>query len=98
MGTDSGGRIVAGGIEAQTKKALENIGTIIKAGGMSYKDVVSANVYLRDMRDFDAMNKVYREVFKTNPPVRATTEADLMMHGSFIEITTIEESKDIVRI
>ena len=97
MGTDSGGRIVAGGIEAQTKKALENIGTILKAGGMSYKDVVSANVYLRDMRDFDAMNKVYREVFKTNPPVRATTEADLMLRGGLIEISAIAARPDLER-
>lgn len=97
MGTDSSGRIVAGGIEAQTKKTLENIGTILKAGGMSYKDVVSANVYLRDMRDFDAMNKVYREVFKTNPPVRATTEADLMLRGGLIEISAIAARPDLER-
>ncbi len=97
MGTDSGGRIVAGGIEAQTKKALENIGTILKAGSMSYKDVVSTNVYLRDMRDFDAMNKVYREVFKTNPPVRATTEADLMLRGGLIEISAIAARPDLER-
>ena len=97
MGTDSSGRIVAGGIEAQTKRVLENIGTILKAGGMNYKDVVSTNVYLRDMRDFDAMNKVYREVFKTNPPVRATTEADLMLRGGLIEISAIAARPDLER-
>src|SRR5437667_7236555 len=95
MGTDSGGRIVAGGIEAQTKKALENIGTILKAGGMSYKDVVSTNVYLRDMRDFDAMNKVYREVFKTNPPVRATTEADVMLRVRLIDLSALAARRDL---
>jgi 2-iminobutanoate/2-iminopropanoate deaminase len=89
MGTDTAGKIVAGGIEAQTKKALENIGTILKAGGMDYKDVVSTNVYLADMRDFDAMNKVYREVFRTNPPVRATTQADLMLRDGLVEISAI---------
>src|SRR3989442_5525245 len=97
MGTDSGGRIVAGGIEAQTRKALENIGTILKAGGMNYKDVVSTNVYLADMRDFDAMNKVYQEVFKTNPPVRATTQADLMLRGGVIEISAIAARPDLQR-
>src|SRR5436190_23965485 len=46
MGTDADGKVVSGGIEAQTKKALENIGTVLKAGGMDFKDVVSVNVYL----------------------------------------------------
>src|SRR5437773_3090780 len=60
MGTDSSGRIVAGGIEAQTKRVLENIGTILKAGGMNFKDVVSTKVYLSYMRDFDSIIMVYR--------------------------------------
>jgi 2-iminobutanoate/2-iminopropanoate deaminase len=97
MGTDSGGKIVAGGIEVQTRKALENIGTILKAGGMDYKDVVSTNVYLADMRDFDGMNKVYREVFKTNPPVRATIQADLMLRGGQVEISAIAARPDLQR-
>ena len=97
MGTDSGGKIVAGGIEAQTRKALENIGTILKASGMDYKDVVSTNVYLADARDFDAMNKVYLEVFRTNPPVRATTQADLMLRDGLIEISAIAARPDLQR-
>jgi len=97
MGTDSSGKIVAGGIEAQTRTALERIGTVLKAAGMDYKDVVSANVFLADMRDFDAMNKVYREVFKTNPPVRATTQADLMVRDGRIEISTIAARPDLQR-
>lgn len=97
LGTDSSGKIVAGGIEAQTRKTLENIGTILKAGGMDYEDVVSTNVYLADARDFDAMNKVYREVFKANPPVRATTQADLMLRDGLIEISAIAAGPDLQR-
>src|SRR5579871_5421989 len=63
MGTDESGTVVKGGIEAQTRKALENVRTVLKAGGMDFKDVVSVNVYLADARDFDGMNKVYREIF-----------------------------------
>ena len=97
LGTDSGGKIVAGGIEAQTKRALENIGAILKAGGMGYKDVVSTNVFLADMRDFDAMNKAYREVFATNPPVRATTQADLMLRDGLVEISAIAAPANLQR-
>jgi 2-iminobutanoate/2-iminopropanoate deaminase len=97
MGTDASGNVVSGGIEAQTRKALENIGTVLKAGGMGYKDVVSVNVYLADSRDFDGMNKVYREVFATNPPVRATTQADLMLRDGLVEITAIAARPDLPR-
>lgn len=89
MGTDLSGRIVAGGIEEQTKKTLENIGAILKAGNMDFKDVVSVNVYLTDARNFDGMNKVYREFFKTTPPVRATVQADLMLPEGLVEISAI---------
>jgi len=97
MGTDANGAVVSGGIEAQTKKALENVGAVLKAAGMDYKDVVSVNVYLADARDFDAMNKVYREVFATNPPVRATTQADLMLRDGLVEISAIAARPDLPR-
>jgi reactive intermediate/imine deaminase len=97
MGTDGAGNLVSGGIEAQTRRALENIGEVLKAGGMAFKDVVSVNVYLADARDFDAMNKVYREFFPTNPPVRATTQADLMLRDGLIEITAIAARPDLPR-
>lgn len=97
MGTDASGTVVKGGIEAQTRKTIDNIGAILKAGGMDYKDVVSVNVYLADGRDFDAMNKVYREVFATNPPVRATTQADLMLRDGLVEISAIAVNPTLPR-
>lgn len=97
MGTDGNGGIVAGGIEPQTKKALENIGVILKAGGMDYKDVVAVNVWLADSRDFDGMNKAYREVFKTDPPVRATVESDLVLRDGLVEISAIAVNPSLPR-
>jgi 2-iminobutanoate/2-iminopropanoate deaminase len=97
MGTDANGNVVTGGIETQTKKALQNVGAVLKAGGMDYKDVVFVNVYLADIRDFDAMNKIYRETFTTNPPVRATTQADLMLRDGLIEIAAIAARPDLPR-
>jgi 2-iminobutanoate/2-iminopropanoate deaminase len=97
LGTDDKGNVIAGGIEAQTKKALENVGAVLKAGGMDYKDVVAVNVYLADMRDFDAMNKIYRETFATNPPVRATTQADLMLRDGLVEIAAIAARPQLPR-
>lgn len=97
MGTDANGVIVSGGIEAQTKKTLENIGAILKAGGMDYKDVVAVNVWLADSRDFDRMNTAYRAVFTANPPVRATVESDLMLRDGLVEISCIAARPDLPR-
>jgi 2-iminobutanoate/2-iminopropanoate deaminase len=63
---------VAGGIKAETRQMLENVGRLLRAVGLDYQDAVKATVYLRNMDDFGAMNEVYREFFATEPPVRAT--------------------------
>jgi 2-iminobutanoate/2-iminopropanoate deaminase len=96
MGT-ANGAIAAGGIEAQTKKSLENIGAVLKANGMDYKDVVAVNVFLADSREFDRMNTAYREVFKKNPPVRATVESDLIAPDALVEISAIAVRPDLPR-
>ncbi len=61
-----------GGIEAETRQMLDNVGRLLHAVGLDYGDVVKATVYLRDFGEFAAMNGVYREYFPTEPPTRAT--------------------------
>ncbi len=97
MATGSGGDIIPGDVEAQTKKTLENIGVILKAAGMDYKDVVSVNVFLSDAREFEGMNRAYREFFRTDPPVRATVEADLVLEEALVEISAIAARPDLPR-
>ena len=63
---------VPGGIEAETRAALDNVGRLLRALGLDFTDVVKATVYLRDMSEFGAMNAVYREYFAADPPTRAT--------------------------
>ena len=74
IGIEAGSRSTAG-IEDQTRGTLENIGTVLKAAGLDFSDVVSSNVYLADARHYDGMNDVYRVVFPENAPARATVEA-----------------------
>jgi 2-iminobutanoate/2-iminopropanoate deaminase len=97
QGLDASGKLVAGGIGPETKTTLETIEKVVKAAGFELNDIVSVNVYLADARDFDAMNKVYREVFATNPPVRATTQADLMLRDGLIEISAIAARPELPR-
>lgn len=64
--------IVGGGITAQTRQTLENIRASVEAGGATMADVDECTVYLKDMADYAAMNAVYIEFFRVDPPARAT--------------------------
>jgi len=77
---------VPGGIEAETRAVLDNIGRLLDAVGLSYADVVRCTVYLRDFADFAAMNTVYREYFPTDPPARATVGVTALAADYAIEI------------
>ena len=63
---------VPGGIEAETRAMLDNVGRLLAAVGLGFDDVVKCTVYLRDFSEFARMNAVYREFFPTEPPTRAT--------------------------
>jgi len=74
--------------EAEVKTCLDNIGLILKAGGMSYKDVISVQVYLTDMDLFQRMNAVYTTVFKDPRPARTTVGVTKLANAAaHVEIT-----------
>jgi len=64
--------IIDGGVVAQTRQTLENIQTALQTAGASMADVGECTVFLLDMADYAAMNGVYIEFFKSDPPARAT--------------------------
>lgn len=80
---------VPGGIEAETRATLENVGRLLKAVGLDYDDVVKCTVYVVDFDEFAAMNTVYREFFPTEPPARVTSEVSRLALGARIEIDVI---------
>jgi len=86
MGEDANGKIPSD-FEAEAKQALDNIGAILKAGGMSPDDVVSVQVYLTDGAMFEGMNAVYRSYFKDPRPTRATVVVAKLVGQGQIEIT-----------
>jgi 2-iminobutanoate/2-iminopropanoate deaminase len=63
---------VPGGIEPETRAALDNVGRLLRAAGLDFADVVKVTAYLVDFDEFAAMNAIYREYFPTEPPTRAT--------------------------
>ena len=84
-----GNSAVSGGIAAETRQMLDNVGRLLRAVGLDYADVVKTTVYLRDFGDFDAMNVVYREVFPNEPPTRATVGVTALASDFQIEIEVI---------
>ena len=77
---------VPGGIEAETRAMLDNVGRLLTAAGLGFSDVVRCTVYLRDFADFAAMNRVYREYFPIDPPARATVGVTALAADYAIEI------------
>jgi 2-iminobutanoate/2-iminopropanoate deaminase len=77
---------VPGGIEAETRSMLDNVGRLLRAVGLDYGDVVKCTVYLTDFDDFAAMNAIYREVFPTAMPTRATVQVTRLALDARIEI------------
>ena len=88
-GEDENGKLKAGGIATETRGALENLAKIVKAAGFELKDVVSVTVYLADLKEFDAMNKVYREFMPDPKPARATVQVVRLVNDARIEISAI---------
>ena len=88
-GDDAAGRLIPGGIATETRVALANVEKILKAAGFEMKNVVSVTVFLADINDFAAMNKIYREVMPDPKPVRSTIQAAALVNNARIEIAVI---------
>lgn len=76
------------GIEAQTRRTLENVDAILRAGGASLASAVKVTVYLADRQDYAAMNAVYDTYMPDAPGVRTTVQAGLG-RGMLVEIDAI---------
>ena len=89
-----GGGLAEGGIEGQTRQALENIKASVTLAGGTMQDIAKCSVFLADVKDFQAMNGVYREFFPNDPPARTTVGvAGLVVPGALIEIECTAAAK-----
>jgi 2-iminobutanoate/2-iminopropanoate deaminase len=66
-----------GDVRSETRLVLRNIQAILEASGSSLRDVVRVGIFLADIKDFEAMNSVYKEFFSEEPPARTTVGAAL---------------------
>ncbi|TFK41882.1 Endoribonuclease L-PSP [Crucibulum laeve] len=86
-------KIVEGGVQAQTRAALENLSTVLKASGSGLEHIVKVNIYLSNMpRDFALMNEVYLQFFdKEKMPARTCVGVVCLPLGADMEIECIAE-------
>ena len=87
-------QLMSGGISEQTRRTLENLKAVLEAAGTTLDRVVKANVYLKDMNDFAAMNAVYAEYLAPQgviAPARTTIEAARLPKDALVEIELIAE-------
>ena len=83
------GKVVAGGIEEQTRQVLTNLKHILEAAGAGLETVVKTTVFLADMGEFAAMNKVCAEFFSTSLPARSTVQVAALPLGVRVEIEAV---------
>jgi 2-iminobutanoate/2-iminopropanoate deaminase len=76
-------------VVGQTHQCLKNLSAILEAAGSSMENVLKTTVYLKDIRDFGAMNEVYATYFTQDPPARAAFEVANLPKDALVEIEAV---------
>ncbi|MDK9739333.1 Rid family detoxifying hydrolase [Vibrio sp. D404a] len=83
------GNVVEGGITEQSVQSLENLKSVLEAGGGSVDTVLKTTCYLANIEDFAAFNKVYADIFKTDCPARSCFAVKDLPLGVLVEVEAI---------
>jgi 2-iminobutanoate/2-iminopropanoate deaminase len=83
------GESVGGSISDQTRRAMDNLGAVLEAAGVSFDAVVKVTAYLTDMNDFPEFNDVYASYFGSEPPARATVGVASLPKGAKVEVECV---------
>jgi len=83
------GRIVSGDIATQTRRVMDNIGAILRAGGLTFNNIIKTTIFLTNLGDFQTVNETYGSYFKQDPPARSTVQVSALPRGANVEIEVI---------
>lgn len=83
------GTLVEGGVQAQTRQALEHLKSVLEAAGTTLENVVKTTVFLQDLNDFAQMNAVYAEYFTSDQPARSAFQVAALPKGAAVEIEAV---------
>ncbi|MBA4420696.1 MAG: reactive intermediate/imine deaminase [Anaerolinea sp.] len=87
------GALVEGGVEAQARQALINLGAVLTAAGCDFSQVVKTTVFLKDINDFARVNAIYGEFFAQEPPARSAVQVAALPKDGLVEIEAVAFSK-----
>ncbi len=85
------GQLVGGDIERETRRVMDNLQAVLAAAKRTPDDLVKTTIYLIDLNDFAAVNRVYAEYFTSTPPARATVQVAALPRGARVEIEGIAQ-------
>lgn len=83
------GEVVSGGIEAQARRAFDNLKAVADAAGGSMADIVRVGLYLTDLSQFAAVNAVMADYFEAPYPARSTIEVSALPKGVLFEVDAV---------
>lgn len=83
------GKLVEGGVQAQTRQALTNLQAILKAAGSGLGHVIKTTVFLKDIAEFGLMNEVYGTFFTEDFPARSAFQVGALPLGASVEIEAV---------
>jgi 2-iminobutanoate/2-iminopropanoate deaminase len=81
--------LLKGDIRAETRRVFENLKGILEAAGSSLDKVLKVTIYLRDLKNFEEMNRVYEEYFGKSKPARSCVEVSALPKEASIEADLI---------
>lgn len=79
-------------IGAETHRVMQNISALLQAAGCAFDNIVKSSIYLRDMRDFAAVNEVYGSYFTSDFPARECVQVSVLPKHVNVEISVIARS------
>jgi 2-iminobutanoate/2-iminopropanoate deaminase len=85
----STGKLVDGGVEAQARRAMQNLGAVLAAAGSSLDRICKTTIFVVDLGDFATVNEVYGSFFTADPPARSTVQVAGLPGGASVEIEAI---------
>jgi 2-iminobutanoate/2-iminopropanoate deaminase len=83
------GKLVEGGVKAETRQVMANLSVVLSEAGASFDDVVKSTIFLKDMGDFAAVNEIYGEHFRQSHPARSAIQVAALPLGALVEIEAI---------
>jgi 2-iminobutanoate/2-iminopropanoate deaminase len=83
------GKLIEGGIEAQTQQVMQNLANVLDAAGSNLAHVVKSTIFVTNLADFAAINQVYASFFASEPPARSTVQVAALPLGAQVEIEMV---------